>query len=836
MSDRESSDLDARDLLLAWPRPAGQWAEAAPVGNGRLGAMVFGSAVSGSTVFDSTVFDSTVFDSAASGGTRSGAARRARWQVNDSTVWSGTPHGPGAALDAVLAAGAGPGRLEEVRAAIRAEDYRLAERLLLSFEGPYSQEYLPFADLWLSFGGAGGEYAGRTLNLDNGVAAERFEADGRRITVSTWASRPAAALCIAVAVEGGAADLGIELTSPLRVVRRSAFTLGVETPVDGAPQHEPQVAEPLRYADGPVDGYDPFGAAAIALDTDGVAVATDDSIAVRGASRVLITLASSTSGAGFWSGRGPASREEHLHRAADAAEAALALGAERLLREHEADLRGLLGGAQLTVGARRSGTFDVADDLLSGKDEQLTATVIVQLGRYLLASASRPGGGPPANLQGIWNGELRPPWSSNYTININTEMNYWGAWPAGLGECDEPLIELVERLAETGAPVAGRLYGARGWMAHHNTDMWGWALPVGMGHGNPSWALWMMGGVWLAQHAWDRYAYSQDPEFLRGRGWPLLRGCAEFCLDWLVESPDGRLDTIPSTSPENLFISRQGTVESLSSSTAMDVALIRALFTNCLAAADVLGLGDDPVCAEIRGALPRLRPPATTADGRLREWSEDHVEQDPHHRHVSQLVAVYPLGQIDPEQTPELAAAAIKTLDARGPGAMGWSWSWKIALRARLGQGAAARSLLLEAVRPLAGDPDQDAPVDGSLWGGLLPNLFSTHPPFQIDGNYGLMAAVLETVVQSCGEAVKVLPAIPEQWPEGTCRGIRCRGGLAVDLSWKDGALSALTVHRLAGEDRPVSVRYRGIHRRVSLAPGTSARFGPNLEPLEAPC
>jgi alpha-L-fucosidase 2 len=801
-----TQNTDAADLVLGWPRPAAQWVEAAPVGNGRLACMVFGGAA------------------------------RARWQINDSTVWSGTPHGPADALEAVLAAGAGPERLEQVRAAIRAEDRRTAERLLMSFEGPYSQEYLPFADLSISLLGEGLEYGSRTLNLDNGVAAEQILAGGRTITRATWASRPAGAICIALDVEGGTVDLGIELSSPLRVVRRTAAALGVEIPVDGAPQHEPQVAEPLRYADGPVGGYDPFGAVALAIDTDGEVTEAGGSLAVRGAGRVLITVASSTSGADFWSGRGRASREEHLHRAADTAEAAAALGADRLRREHEADLRALLGGMELTVGRRRAGILDVADDVLSGKDEQLTATVVVQLGRYLLAGASRPGGGPPANLQGIWNGELRPPWSSNYTLNINTEMNYWGVWPAGLGACDEPLLRLVERLAETGAPVARRLYGARGWVAHHNTDMWGWALPVGMGHGSPSWAIWMMGGVWLSQHVWDHYAFSQDTDFLRGRGWPLLRGCAEFCLDWLVEGPDGLLDTIPSTSPENLFVSRRGTAESLSASTAMDTALIRALFTNCLAAADTLGLAGDPVCAQIRGALPRLRPTALTADGRLREWSEDHAEQDPHHRHVSQLVALYPLGQIDPEQTPELAAAAARTLDARGPGAMGWSWSWKMALRARLGQGDRARALLLEATRPLAGDPEHDNPVDGSVWGGLLPNLLSTHPPFQIDGNYGLMAAVLETVVQDRGGAVRVLPAIPEQWPEGACRGIRCRGGLAVDLAWADGALSTLTVRRLGGEDRPVRIRYRDRSTRIRVAPGAAVRLGPDLRPPDGPC
>jgi len=792
---------DSRDLVLSWPGAARQWAEAAPVGNGRLGAMVFGG------------------------------TRRARWQINDSTVWSGTPDGPGTALAEVLAAGAGPARLAEIRAAIRAEDYRLAERLLMSFEGRYTQEYLPFADLWISLGGA---YLGRTLNLDNGVVSERIETDGVHVRRATWASRPAHALCIELEVTGGVVDLGIELTSPLRVVRRSGAAMGVEIPVDGAPLHEPAVAEPLVYSDGPVAGAlladsGPFGAVALAIDTDGWLTGGDGAYSLRGASRVLITVASSASPADHWHGREPVSRDEHLRRAVETARAAAAVGERRLLAEHEADLRDLLGGAELIIGSRRGGVFDVAGEVLSGKDEQLTATVITQLGRYLLASASRPGGGPPANLQGIWNDQLRPPWSSNYTINVNLEMNYWGAWQAGLGACDEPLLELIERLAVNGAPVARDLYAARGWMAHHNTDMWGWALPVGMGHGNPSWAIWMMGGVWLCQHVWEHYEFTQDTEFLRRRGWPLLSGSARFCLDWLVEGEDGLLDTIPSTSPENMFVSRRGEPESLSVSSGMDIALIRALFTRTLAAAEILGL-DDEVCAELRGALPRLRPPALTADGRLREWSADHRDAHPQHRHVSHLVAVYPLDQIDPLTTPELAAAAAATLDARGPGAMGWSWSWKIALRARLAQAAQARSLLLEATRPFDGDPAEDAPVDGSRWGGLLPNLFSTHPPFQIDGNYGLMAAVLEMIVQSHGGVIAILPALPEQWRDGRVSGIRCRGGLAVDLAWRGGTVTELTVHRIAGSaERPVTIRYGDRVRTLTVAAGCGVRLTPGL-------
>ncbi|MFI9384540.1 glycosyl hydrolase family 95 catalytic domain-containing protein [Kutzneria sp. NPDC052558] len=780
------------DLVLSWPTPAAEWIEAAPVGNGRLGAMVFGG------------------------------PGRTRLQVNDSTVWSGTPHGPADSLADLLADGAGPARLAEARDAIRAGDHQTAERLLMSFEGPYSQEFLPFVDLWLTLGE--GTLESRTLNLDNGVAHEFLSLDGHEVQRSVWASHPAGVLCVHIS---GQTNLTLELDSPLKVVHRmlndQGFFLGVEIPVDGAPQHEPQVIEPLHYAGGPVDDYDPFGAVVVRVHTDGEVSISDHQLTVAGSTEALIVLASSTAARDFWDGTPARTRTEHFAAAETRVAQALAQGAEQLLREHDSDLRSLLGGTSLRIGRQVNGPIDVAADVLSGRDERLTATVMFQYGRYLLASSSRPGSGPPANLQGVWNADLRPAWSSNYTVNINTEMNYWPAEVTGLGQCHLPLIDLLDKMAANGAAVARELYGARGWVTHHNTDMWGWALPVGMGHGAPSWAIWQMGGAWLVQHAWDHYEFTGDTEFLRARAWPLLRGCAEFCLDWLVDG-DGWLDTIPSTSPENWFLVK-GNEESLSWSCTMDMSLIRAVFTRCLDTARIADI-DDPVLAEIEKALPRLRPPAITAGGWLQEWVEDFPEQDPKHRHMSQLVTVFPLGQIDPESTPELADAAVNLMDRRGNGAMGWSWAWKIALRARLGDGETARSLLLEATRPLGFDWDVSAPVDGSQWGGLLPNLFSSHPPFQIDGNYGFPAGIAEMLVQSHNDVIRVLPALPASWPSGALTGVRLRGGLSADITWRDATLAALSIRRLSGDPlRTVTVAYAGRREELFLAVGEERRL-----------
>ncbi|MGW4210659.1 glycosyl hydrolase family 95 catalytic domain-containing protein [Lentzea sp. NPDC004789] len=698
-------------MKLHWPTAAGEWTEALPVGNGRLGAMVFGG------------------------------AGRSRVQVNDATVWSGTADGPARALADVVAAGAGPQRLAEVRSAIFSGDLGRATDLLMSFEGRYSQTFLPYVDLWITL--PDGESHGRTLDLNTGVVTERLTVGGREVVRRVWASETA--LCVEIT---GAVPLAVEITTPLREVSRDGLNLVIEIPVDSAPRHEPQV-------EAPVYGAGERGTV---------------SVEVRQSDRWLLTLTSSTTTESLWSGR------------------------------RHGDHRTLMDACEVRFGD----VPDVVDvpELLSGKDEQLVASVLFAFGRYLLVSSSRPGA-PPANLQGIWNEELRPAWSANYTININTQMNYWAAEVTGLAECHEPLLRLLEKLAVTGAEVARELYGARGWVAHHNTDAWAWALPVGMGHGAVSWALWQMGGAWLVQHAWDHYDFARTWSTLE-RAWPLLRGCAEFCLDWLVEGPDGYLDTCPSTSPENWFLDSGGRPQALTWSTTMDVVLVRAVFERTLALALASGRAD-PLLAEISAALPRLRP-VPVVEGRIGEWVADLPEEDPAHRHLSHLVSVHPLGQIV-AGTP-LGDAAAASLDRRGNGAMGWSWAWKMALRARLADGEAVRSLLSEASQAFTGDRHRDAPVDGSQWGGLLPNLFSTHPPFQIDGNYGFTAALAEVVVQSHTGVIDVLPALPSGWSCGSARGLRCRGGLAVDVAWHDGEV-VVRVRRLSGnaaEVVPVSI------------------------------
>jgi len=784
-------------LRLSWTTPADRWEAAAPLGNGRIGAMAFGGA-------------------------------SGRYALNDATVWSGTPDQPAAALRDVLAGGAGPERLAEVRAALDADDVRTAEDLLMSFEGPYSQEYLPLADLAVTIEGAEAAAPARVLDLDQAVLTETLRVPGGTVVRRSWVSAPAQALIVELTGDVAFAA-SLSLASPLRGTP-NGLGLDLEIPVDGAPLHETSVEPPLRYAEAGAD-FDAFAAVAVALDTDGSVDAAPARATVRGARRLLIALSTSSRAEFWWADADgewrTASREAIRDRARQRVDAAARRAPSALLAEHVADRR-RHARARFAIGGRREGEWDVDRDILHGDDAQLRATVIAEYGAYLLASSSRAGG-PPANLQGIWNDQLRPAWSSNYTININTQMNYWAAPALGLDDAFEPLLALVEHLARTGGHVARELYGTRGWVAHHNSDLWGWSLPVGGGHGAPSWAIWMMGGVWLTHNLWDAYEFGGDVDLLRSRIWPVMRGAVEFCLDWLVPGPDGMLRTSPSTAPENSFVGPDGGTTAIGLTAASDVLLIQGLLERALAAIAALGV-DDPLAAEIDQALAALAPVGIRSDGRLSEWSADVVEVEPLHRHLSPLVGMYPLDTLTPDRDPGLFDAGVRLLDARGPGAMGWSWAWKIALRARIGDGDAAAALLDEALAPFEGDATRHGPVDGSEWGGLLPNLFSTHPPFQIDGNLGFPAGIAEMLVQSHGGVVRLLPALPSTWHDGEAQGLGARTGLVVDLAWRGGVLAAASLRSIRGDDRDVIVAYGA--RRTTLRVPAGASIEVPLEDL----
>ncbi len=732
--------------LLQYDRSAACFEEALPLGNGTLGAMVYG------------------------------IPERERISLNHDTLWSGKPRH--------LRRPNAPEAYAESRRLLESGQISQAERLLeQEFTAPWSQSYLPLGNLYMDCRHAGGddlESYHRALDLQNAVVTVRYRRGDVDFTRTCFVSHPDNCMVLRI-TSSAPADYTFTADSLLRSavsVVNGSLELTGECPVSIAPEYA-RDSVPTVY-----DGTGMKFAACFSVRSNGHSDHTADTLVIAGATELTLIACIETSFIDFES----LPTKSYLEPCRRWLEEVAAQPYETLYDRHVADYRALYDRIRADFGFPSSAEMTDRRLMAECKDKDLgLVELIYNYGRYLTIASSREGS-QASNLQGIWNERLFAPWSSNYTLNINTEMNYWPVLMNNLAGLDNPIIELTKKLSVTGSRVARDYYNARGYCSHHNADLWGHASPVGMqSQGCLRYAFWNMSSGWLCRHLWEHYEYTLDLDYLRDTAWPLMRGAAEFYLD-LLRWDGSHYIISPSTSPENSYMHPVHGRVSIDRSCAMTQGIVMDLFGNLDRAAKVLGL-DDELIEKVRQILPHLNNYSIGSEGQLLEFAGDHTEHDLHHRHLSHLYGLYPGESITTESTPELARACRVTMERRGDLSTGWAMGWRVCLWAKLKDGDRALKLVKDQLRYV--DPSD---TKTSFGGGTYPNMLDAHPPFQIDGNFGVCAGITLMLLQCEDDKIRLLPALPAQFRNGSVRGLKAKGDITVDLHWQDGRLHSYSL------------------------------------------